>query len=99
MKTLLAITVVVASAASSTSFAATSEVTLAVAGMTCPACPITIKKALTKVTGVNTVTTDFANKTVTVSYDDTKARPEQLAKATGEAGYPSTVQAAKLHGG
>lgn len=90
---------VLASAASSTSFAATREVTLAVAGMTCPACPITIKKALTKVAGVNAVTTDFANKTVTVSYDDTKAHPEQLAKATGDAGYPSTIQTAKPHGG
>ena len=55
--------------------------------------------ALTKIAGVDSVTTDFANKTVTVSYDDTKARPEQLAKATGEAGYPSTVQPAKPHGG
>jgi mercuric transport protein periplasmic component len=99
MKTLLAITVVLASAASSMSFAATREVTLTVAGMTCPTCPITVKKALTKVAGVDGVTTDFSNKTVTVSYDDTKARPEQLARATGEAGYPSTIQAAKPHGG
>lgn len=99
MKTLLAITFVLASAASGMSFAATREVTLAVAGMTCPTCPITVKKALTKVAGVNAVSTDFANKTVTVSYDDTKARPEQLAKATGDAGYPSTIQPAKLHGG
>lgn len=93
MKTIVAMTLVIASAAASVSLAATRSATLAISGMTCPTCPITVRKALERVAGVSAVTTDFAKKTVTVSYDDTKARPEQLARATGAVGYPSTVQA------
>ena len=36
-------------------WAATQTVTLAVPGMTCAACPITVKKALSKVEGVSKV--------------------------------------------
>ena len=38
-------------------WAAPKTVTLAVPGMTCATCPITVKKALTKVTGVTNLTT------------------------------------------
>lgn len=98
MKTLPAIAFVLACAVSSVSLASTRQVTLAVPGMTCPTCPLTIRKALQKIDGVGNVAVDLARKTVTVSYEDTKARPDQLAKTTGEAGYPSTIQAMP-HGG
>ncbi len=67
-------------------------VTLAVQNMTCELCPITVKKSLEKVPGVNTVKVDFDKKTATVSYDADKTQPEALTRATTNAGYPSAVQ-------
>lgn len=67
-------------------------VTLDVPTMTCPVCPITVKKSLETVPGVSAVNVDFAKKTATVVYDDDKAKPEALTKATANAGYPSTVR-------
>jgi len=76
-----------------TAVAATPQtLTLAVQKMTCSLCPVTIKKSLEKVTGVSAVTVDFDKKTATVTYDSEKTAPEALAKATADAGYPSTVQ-------
>ena len=67
-------------------------VTLDVRNMTCGLCPITIKKALEKVSGVSSVKVDFDHKTATVTYDPDKAQPEALTAATTNAGYPSTVR-------
>lgn len=67
-------------------------VTLDVQNMTCPLCPITVKKSLKKVVGVSVVKVDFDKKTATVTYDADKAQPEALTKATTNAGYPSAVQ-------
>ncbi|WP_049307444.1 cation transporter, partial [Pseudomonas aeruginosa] len=51
MKKLLA-SFALATLVAAPAWAATQTVTLAVPGMTCAACPITVKKALTKVEGV-----------------------------------------------
>ena len=67
-------------------------VTLAVQNMTCPLCPITVKKSLEKVAGVSSVQVDFGKKTAIVTYDPDKAQPAALNKATANAGYPSTIQ-------
>ncbi|MBS97733.1 MAG: mercuric transport protein periplasmic component [Oceanospirillaceae bacterium] len=67
-------------------------VTLDVQNMTCPVCPITVKKALEKVSRVSAVKIDFAKKAATVTYDPDKAKPDLLTRATTNAGYPSTVQ-------
>ena len=67
-------------------------VTLEVQGMTCAACPITVKKALKKVPGVAEVTVDYKAGTAEVSYDPRKVNPDELAKATTAAGYPTTVK-------
>ena len=72
--------------------AAPKTVTLAVQNMTCELCPITVKKSLEKVPGVNAVKVDFDKKTATVTYDADKATPEALTTATTNAGYPSTVR-------
>ncbi|EKH5750464.1 cation transporter, partial [Pseudomonas aeruginosa] len=47
----LATLIALAAALSTPAWAATKTVTLSVPGMTCAACPITVKKALTKVDG------------------------------------------------
>jgi periplasmic mercuric ion binding protein len=83
-------------AAMSTSvWAATKTVTLNVPGMTCPACPITIKKALNKVQGVSNVDVNHEKKQAVVTFDDAKTDTETLVKATTDAGYPSTPEATR----
>jgi mercuric ion binding protein len=72
--------------------AAQKTVTLAVPGMTCGACPITVKKALTRVDGVARAEVDFDKKQAVVTFDDAKVGANQLTRATADAGYPSTVK-------
>jgi periplasmic mercuric ion binding protein len=76
-------------------WAATRTVTLNVPGMTCSACPITIKKALNKVQGVSKVEVSLEKKQAVVTFDDTKADTKTLVKATTEAGYPSQPEGEK----
>jgi len=70
-------------------WAATKTVTLSVPGMTCAACPITVKKALTKVEGVTRAKVSFEKREAIVTFDDTKANVQTLTRATQNAGYPS----------
>lgn len=72
--------------------AATGIVTLSVPGMTCSVCPITIKKTLGKVSGVNAVDVHLDKKEVIVTFDDAMTNVEALQKAIADAGYPSTVR-------
>ncbi len=71
-------------------WAAPKTVTLAVPGMTCETCPITVKMALNKVKGVTKVNVDFDKKEAVVTFDDAKTTVAALTKATKDAGYPST---------
>lgn len=73
-------------------WAATRTVTLSVPGMTCAACPITVKKALNKVDGVVKTEVSFEKKEATVTYDDAKTSVNALLDATKNAGYPSSVR-------
>ncbi len=73
-------------------WAATKTVTLSIPGMTCGACPITLRTALKRVPGVETVGIDEAQKLVTVTYDDSKTNAQALTDATKDAGYPSSVK-------
>lgn len=72
--------------------AAPRTITLDVQNMTCAVCPLTVKKALEHVSGVQKVAVDYASKTATVQFDDTAATAEKLTEATKAAGYPSTVK-------
>ncbi|MFP5400481.1 MAG: mercury resistance system periplasmic binding protein MerP [Gammaproteobacteria bacterium] len=73
-------------------FAAQQTVTLAVPGMSCAACPITVKKALSRVDGVVRAEVDYATRQAVVSFDDAKANVAGLTRATADAGYPSTLK-------
>lgn len=73
-------------------FAAPRTVTLDVRNMTCPVCPIAVKKALERVPGVHKVTVDLAGQTASVEFDDALATAARLADATREAGYPSSAR-------
>ncbi len=76
-------------------WAATKTVALAVPGMTCPTCPITVKKALNKVPGVSQIDIDLSKKQAIVTFDDSKTSTQALVAATTNAGYPSTPEASK----
>ena len=84
--TALALTVLTAAAS-----AGSRTVELSVPSMDCPVCPITVKKALTRVPGVTRVEVDFDQRLATVTYDDTRTEAVALTQATTNAGYPSTV--------
>ena len=84
---LLALTV----ALSAPAWAATKTVTLSVPSMTCATCPITVKKALTKVPGVGKIDVSLERSEATVTFDDAKTNADALTRATKDAGYPSTV--------
>ncbi|UKI12058.1 mercury resistance system periplasmic binding protein MerP [Variovorax paradoxus] len=72
-------------------WAATQTVTLSVPGMTCSACPITVKKAIS-VDGVSKVDVTFETREAVVTFDDAKTSVQKLTKATEDAGYPSSVK-------
>lgn len=73
-------------------WAAPRTVTLAVPGMTCAACPITVKKALSRVEGVSNVEVSYARRDAVVSFDDAKTSVEALTEASANAGYPAVVK-------
>ena len=90
MKKLFAAAVVsVLTILCTSAWAASKTVTLSVPGMTCAACPITIKKALTDVDGVTAAEVSFDKKEAVVTFDDTKTDVSTLIEATTDAGYPS----------
>ena len=91
MKTLVSL-IALMGALSSPAWAATKTVTLAVPGMTCAACPITVKTALAKVVGVERTDVSFEKREAVVTYDDAKTTVVALTRATAGAGYPSTVK-------
>ncbi|MDX1554429.1 MAG: mercury resistance system periplasmic binding protein MerP [Xanthomonadales bacterium] len=95
MTKLIALTAVAFALIASTASAATQTVTLDVPGMTCAACPFTVKKALTNVDGVQKVEVSYEQREAVVTFDDAKVSTQQLTTATDNAGYPSSVK----HGG
>ena len=72
-------------------WAATQTVTLSVPGMNCATCPITVKKALSKVEGVNQVDVSFDKREAVVTFDDAKTTVQKLTEATTNAGYSSSA--------
>ena len=94
MKKLTTLTTLIALAAalSAPAWAATKTVTLSVPGMTCAACPITVKKALSKVEGVSKTAVSFEKREAVVTFDEAKTNADALTKATANAGYPSSVK-------
>jgi len=73
-------------------WAAQKTVTLSVPGMSCATCPITVKKALSKVAGVEKAEVSFEKREAVVTFDDAKTNADALTKATANAGYPATVK-------
>ena len=72
--------------------AGSRTVTLDVTNMDCAVCPITVRKALEKVPGVDTAKVDFKTKRAVVAFDPAKTSPAALTQATADAGFPSSVK-------
>jgi periplasmic mercuric ion binding protein len=82
--------------ASGAAYADEQTVKLAVSGMYCAACPVTVQKSLSAVPGVGKVTVSFEQKSATVTFDDKKTNLEALIKATTNAGYASKLAEAAM---
>ena len=91
MKKLLSL-LVLSAAFAAPAWATSQVVTLSVPGMTCAACPITVKHALNKVKGVTKTEVSYEKRQAVVSFDDTQTNVQALTKATADAGYPSTAK-------
>lgn len=68
------------------------QVVLKVDGMTCKACPITVRKALKQVEGVYSAKTTYKPPEAVVRFDPAKTSVEALTQATKKAGYPSSLK-------
>ncbi|WP_022698135.1 heavy-metal-associated domain-containing protein [Euryhalocaulis caribicus] len=67
----------------------TQRVKFAIENMTCATCPITVKTAIKRVRGVQSVEIDFEQKTAIVLFDPSVATVSDIASASTKAGYPA----------
>ena len=96
MSGLAVISVATMSTAVAKSFTASTTqenqtLSFAIENMTCAMCPITVRKAMEQVSGVEEVEVDFKAKTATVIFDPTVAMPEAISAASTNAGYPARI--------
>ncbi len=87
--TLFAIFLGIAFAVAAPTEAAEQTVSMSVERMTCALCPLTVRKAMERVDGVQHVEVDYDTKTATVTFDDTKTTAADIAQASTDVGYPS----------
>lgn len=59
--------------------------------MSCASCPITVRKAIERVPGVQSVEIDYPSKIATVEYDPALATPADIAAEPTGSGYPATL--------
>ncbi|MBI2753755.1 MAG: mercury resistance system periplasmic binding protein MerP [Betaproteobacteria bacterium] len=90
-----ALSLAAVAAAPQASLAEQKTVVLSVPTMYCETCPITVRKALEKIPGVEKVKATYEPKEAMVTFDDAKTSVEKLTEATKRAGYPSSVKPGK----
>ncbi|HOV99707.1 MAG TPA: heavy metal translocating P-type ATPase [Bacteroidota bacterium] len=66
-------------------------IALPVEGMTCASCVARVEKALKKVDGVENAAANLATEMVSVSFDESRAPLEKLAKAVEDSGYKLVI--------
>ena len=64
-----------------------SNVTIPIGGMTCAACAQRVEKAIKKLSGVDSVSVNFATEKATVAYDPHTVRLSAIREAVEKAGY------------
>lgn len=72
--------------------AGTRTVILSVSGMTCAACPIAVRKALSKVPGMRKVEAAFEARGAVVTFDDDRTGIVAPTRAGRDAGFPATLE-------
>ena len=75
-----------------TQVAALQTMSFTIENMTCALCPVTVKTAMERVSGVRSVRVDFDATTATVVFDPSVATPAAIAAASANAGYPAAIQ-------
>jgi mercuric ion binding protein len=71
------------------------SVVLDVQNMSCAMCPITIRRALQGVDGVQSAKVDFDSKTASVTFDPKKTNIDNLNKSPTTLGYPAAIPPGK----
>lgn len=71
--------------------AAEQTLTFTIDNMTCALCPVTVKRAMESVVGVQAVEINFDARTATVVFDASRTSPEAIATASANAGYPARI--------
>lgn len=70
----------------------TATVRLHISGMTCGTCPVTARKALSKLAGVYSATVTLPDSLGVVKFDPTKLKPAEIAvHLTNMTGYAAKV--------
>ena len=60
--------------------------------MTCALCPVTVRRAMSGVAGVQSVEVNFDARTARVVFDPSVTDEATIAHASEQAGYPAAVQ-------
>jgi mercuric ion binding protein len=71
----------------STAFATDVKAEIKVSGMTCGACSVSVKSALTRVKGVKSADVSYEKGLATVVYDDQQTNEQQLREAINKTGF------------
>src|SRR5690348_17180427 len=69
------------------------ECVLDVSGMDCASCVSHVSKAATALPGVRRADVNLARGRAVVAFDPAVVRPERIAEAISDAGYPTTPEA------
>jgi mercuric ion binding protein len=96
MKLVLALILSLALAAGLALASESSQsVTFDVEKMTCATCPISVKKAMQRVDGVEEVSVDFDEKTAVVTYDSNLTTPSAIGRTSTDVGFPTSLRDAE----
>lgn len=68
-------------------FAKDAKTEIKISGMTCGACTVSVKSALTKVKGVKSADVSYEKGVATVVYDDETTNEQQLREAINKTGF------------
>jgi periplasmic mercuric ion binding protein len=68
-------------------FAEDVKAEIKVSGMTCGACAVSVKSALTKIKGVKSADVSYEKGLATVVYDDQRTNEQQLREVINKTGF------------
>lgn len=88
----IAVTSVLLAGAVSASEASDMTAVFDVQKMTCAACPISVRKAMQRVTGVKAVQVSLESESAVVTFDPNKTTVAEIGKASADVGFPATAK-------